>query len=404
MTLFIFGSVPKDSGTFTFYRTIRKGLLAEGIDMRCLSVGYDEATLWNDQFADEGCLLLAAKETSVKRQAQIFTTWCEDNKVDLVMAVNSIAILSALPHLPQQIRVISRCANAFDHGYKISLSCYERLHRVVALAPKQIQELTTIYGAEKSRIVLIPNATKVERFELAAAKSRGEQKVLSLGFLGRIEHKQKGVLFLPEILQSLHDKKVAFKLTIAGKGIHDAELKSRLDFFVKNNMVKFIGQLHPDEIPEFLANTDIFLFPSLFEGSPNALIEAMMAGSVPAAWDLKGIIDCLVEDGVTGVLSEPADTIGLADKIALLAFDRPRLKIMSENVSSWASKNLSQTRLVKDYKMLIESVMNEPVKKWQPKLWKEFEVDKAFHATGWRRLIPKSIKRLIKSIIFQTSE
>ena len=61
--------------------------------------------------------------------------------LDVVMGVNSEAILSALPHLPERIRVLSRCANGFDHGYKITLSGRERLSGIIALSPRLAQDL-----------------------------------------------------------------------------------------------------------------------------------------------------------------------------------------------------------------------------------------------------------------------
>jgi hypothetical protein len=153
--VFAFGSVPKDGGTFTFYRNMRIPLLARGIDLRCITVGQREADLWEDDYADEGCVLLAENESSVKKQAKAFCRWCEENSVDIVMGVNSVAILSALPHLSPNIRMMSRCANAFDHGYRITVSCYERLNRIIALAPGQINDL--VYFAREQR----DNATEI---------------------------------------------------------------------------------------------------------------------------------------------------------------------------------------------------------------------------------------------------
>ena len=76
------------------------------------------------------CVRLAATSLSMKDQAQVFTKWCTDNDIDCVMAINSEGILSAIPHLPAHIRVLSRCANAFDHGYRITMSGRERLARI----------------------------------------------------------------------------------------------------------------------------------------------------------------------------------------------------------------------------------------------------------------------------------
>jgi len=320
-TLIAFGTIPKDGGTFTFYRNLRGPLLDHGIDLRCVSVGEREARLWEESFADDGCVLLAKNESSIKKQAYEFCQWCEQHSVDIVMGVNSIAILSALPHLRENIRIMSRCANAFDHGYRITMACQERLSRIVALAPRQVEDLVSTYGADRSRVTLIPNGTSAERFSDAALKERGGEGPLRLGFLGRLEHKQKGVFFLPEILSKLHSRGLDFSLTIAGKGVHEIMLRRELDSFIQAGKVKFVGALGRDDIPDYLSNIDVYLFPSQFEGSPNALLEAMMAGCVPAAWLLKGITDFIIDDGSTGVLAEIGDCDALADSISHLAME-----------------------------------------------------------------------------------
>lgn len=201
------GSVPKDGGTFTFYRNIRPGLKDHGIDMRCVSVGKQEAGLWDPDFVDDGCVLLAENEGDVKNQAMDFVDWCDQSEVDIVMGINSFAILSALPHLPENIRVMSRCANAFDHGYQITLSGRARLARIIATTPRLKNDLINLYGADGKKIELIPNGISPERFNSAAEKLRGNKKAIRLGFMGRLEHNQKGVLFLPDIMRYLEKKK-----------------------------------------------------------------------------------------------------------------------------------------------------------------------------------------------------
>ena len=122
--------------------------------------------------------------------------WCMDQSVDIVMGINSVAILSALPHLPGNIRVMSRCANSFDHGYKITVSCYERLAGIIAQTPCQVHDRSENYGVAKNRLNLIPNGIEIAKFKDAALRPWGESSALRLGFLGRLEHNQKGVLFL----------------------------------------------------------------------------------------------------------------------------------------------------------------------------------------------------------------
>ena len=78
------GSVPKDGGTYTFYRTVRPALRQRGVEMFCVSLGHKEAGLWQQEFVGDGCVLLAAESKDLKKQAQAFAEWCEEAKIDIV--------------------------------------------------------------------------------------------------------------------------------------------------------------------------------------------------------------------------------------------------------------------------------------------------------------------------------
>src|SRR5438067_1756710 len=152
-----YGSIPKDCGTFTFYRNLKKGLEPHGLELFCVSVGQQEAVGWNAEFADESCVQLAEDEANRRKQAQAFVAWTQQERIDLVLPINSVAILSAIPHLPPHTMVVMRCANAFDHGYRITVLSQERVARIVATTPRHVRDLTASYGAEPTKLVLIPH-------------------------------------------------------------------------------------------------------------------------------------------------------------------------------------------------------------------------------------------------------
>ena len=388
-----FGSVPKDSGTFTFYRNLRPVLRTCGIDLRCVSVGYEQMQLWEEEFADEGCVSLAIRSVSIKRQAQVFVDWCESENIDIVMGINSEAILSAIPHLPERVRVLSRCANGFEHGYRITLSGSERLARIVALTPRLRDDLISKYGVDPERIVLIPNGIDPVPFTAGALRSRGQEERLQLGFLGRLEHNQKGVLHLPAIVAELKKLSVPFHLRIAGKGRHEPELRKALAYETAEGLVEFSGSLTPADIPEFLEATDVFLFTSHFEGCPNALLEAMMAGTVPVSWHLEGITDFVIDDGRSGLLCETGNTRAFAKHIAGLHGDRERLDALHRNAAEAAKKRFASEVAADAYAELFHSVMVTEPPSWKARPWTEFIPDPNFSYT-WRRYVPRPIKSM----------
>ncbi len=394
-----YGSIPKDSGTFTFYRNLRPGLSSHGIDLRCVSVGRHDADLWDPAFADDGCVLLEKDETDVKRQAMAFADYCASSRVDIVMGINSLPILSALPCLTRNIRVMSRCANAFDHGYKITLSCQERLARVIATTPRLKHDLVNYYGAEEGKIRLIPNGISSERFREASKRPRGGEKNIRVGFLGRLEHNQKGVLFLPDIIRGLDRNGVDFTFRIAGKGVHGKILERRLMPFVEDGRVTFAGSLPPFSVAEFLGEVDVFVFTSRFEGCPNALLEAIMAGCAPVASNIEGITDFIIRDGHDGFLCSVGDPEAFAEVISDLSRNRERLRQTAMAAAANARERFTDSRAAADYARIFKEVMRKPPPEWTPRSWSDFRVDPAF-TKKWREKIPEPLKKVIKRSFF----
>ena len=232
-----------------------------------------------------------------------FVAWCEEEGVDIAIGVNSAAVLSAIPHLPPQVRLVARCANAFDHGYRITMAGRERLLAIIATTPRLQGDLVARYGADPELLVQIPNGVNPIIFERRPSGVRQRHKCLELGFLGRLEHRQKGVMHIPPVVKELNRRGVDFRLRIAGKGKHRAEMEDRLASEIATGQVQFVGALDPLEVPRFLKETDVLLFTSHFEGCPNVLLEALMVGCVPVCWLIEGITDYIVRDGQTGFLS-----------------------------------------------------------------------------------------------------
>jgi len=396
-----FASLPKDSGTFTFYRNQRMELLKRDINMRCVAVGAEQKELWNHAFADEGCVMLASNTRNLKAQAKIFADWCELEKIDIVIGINSPAILSALPHLPEHIRVVARCANAFEHGYRITMAGQERLARIIALSPRLRDDLLTKYDANPHLMRLIPNGINPIPFDAAAAIKRGQGAILQLGFVGRLEHNQKGVLYLPAIVTELQTLGIAFHLRIAGEGCHEKLLRQQLAEAVSAGFVTFVGKLSPTEIPAFHASSDIYVFTSRFEGVPNALLEAMMAGVAPVSFLIDGITDYVIEDGRTGMICSQGDAVEFAKIVSLLWQDRQRLVSMAEAAALAARDRFTAALTADAYAIEFREVMAELPPSWAPLSWADFKPDPNFRQNMALRLaqyLPQSFVRNLKVV------
>ena len=92
-------------------------------------------------------------------------------------------------------------------------------------------------------------------------------------------------------------------------------------------MVEFIGTT--DDVPRILGEADILVRPSLSEGMPLTVLEAMACG-LPVVASTVGGNGEAVQDGVTGYLVPPADTRALADRISELLDDPALCRRMGE--------------------------------------------------------------------------
>lgn len=399
-----FGSVPKDGGTFTFYRNLRPELLKQGIDMHCVTVGAREANLIEESYVDDGCVLLASSVHNIKKQSLVFAKWCETEYIDIVIATNSAAILSALPHLAKHIRVVSRCASGRAEGYRLTLSGRERLLSIIALTPRLSKDLINDYCVDSSLIELIPNGIYSTPFVKALENNvRGGSSVLQLGFLGRL-HEQKGVFSLPEIVDYLHKAGVKFHLNIAGKGAHRKEIEEKLMPFIETGEVEFVGSLSKDSIPAFLSKIDVFLFTSHFEGCPNALLEAMMAGCVPVSFMIEGIVDFIIQDGGTGFIVPMSDSESLADRIVELDQNRDLLRDMSIATAESARASFDIKISAAKYIDLFSRVMTKPLPDYEPLPWSSFRVDPVYRRDWSLKSIANMVVRKVKKYKIDISE
>ena len=95
--------------------------------------------------------------------------------------------------------------------------------------------------------------------------------------------------------------------------------------------VFFAGKVAPDKIPGYMAASDIFVLPSVSEGLPNVLLEAMAARLPIVATEVGGV-PSIVKNGINGFLVEPKNPSQIAQSILnLLEGDETRRRMANEN-------------------------------------------------------------------------
>jgi len=132
-------------------------------------------------------------------------------------------------------------------------------------------------------------------------------------FVGRLD-KLKGIEFLIESLSYVKNEIPEVKLSIAGNGDFLPHLKKLVFMYGLGDKITFEGHLGEDAIADMYSKSEIFVFPSLMEGMPMVLLEAMSSGLPVIAFDIGPCVEAL-DGGKYGVLVKKGDIKDLSQKI-----------------------------------------------------------------------------------------
>jgi glycosyltransferase involved in cell wall biosynthesis len=171
------------------------------------------------------------------------------------------------------------------------------------------------YGLAPERVAYIPNGVE-RRFFGSARRRYSRRETLRLLYAGTWLD-QRGIFYIREAMLQLAPRIPGLKLTIAGPGAPPEEVMRffgpELAAHVEVRPVIAAGNMQ-----ELYADHDIFVFPSLMEGLPSVLLEAMASGMPVITAETCGMPD-VVQDGFNGLLVPPADANALQRAIERLA-------------------------------------------------------------------------------------
>jgi glycosyltransferase involved in cell wall biosynthesis len=171
--------------------------------------------------------------------------------------------------------------------------------------------------------------------EKSPVKRPDDKKVII--FTGRLVE-LKGVHHLISALGQLKESRNDWVCWIVGDGDKKAELRVQTKALGLEEDVLFFGSR--DDIPALLANSDIYVLPSLLENQPLSVVEAQIAGMPVIVSDAGGLPE-IVEHQVTGLISPAGDPEALYQNLNLLLDDEKLRKTLGDNASKWGKNHWS---------------------------------------------------------------
>ncbi len=199
--------------------------------------------------------------------------------------------------------------------------------RVVAPSRATAEELARDYGVAGAAV--IPNGVApLPRETGAPAVAPSPAGGLVVLYAGRLRTR-KAVAVLLEAVARARREVPGIALELVGDGEQRPALRAQAERLGIAGAVRFVGAVPRAEMARRLAAADLFCLPSLYEGLPLAILEAMAAGLPVVATAVAGVPEA-VDDGTTGLLVPPEDADALARALAALAADPERRRRMGE--------------------------------------------------------------------------
>ena len=264
-------------------------------------------------------------------------------KFSLVHSHGYFADICAIPVARMLgVKTISTCHGFISNDKKLILYnkanlCVIKLcHKIIAVSVCIKNQLLDA-GVKSHKITVIPNAVETD-FEASEIKCLRNKKRMELqinddelviGYLGRLST-EKGVKFLIEAVADLIGAGFPVRLLIVGDGDERTNLEAQVAKSGVAQMVIFAG--FQSETQCWLSAFDLFVLPSLTEGTPLALLEAMALGLPVVASNVGGVPN-VVTDGQDGLLVEAGSVESIVKAIDCIIRDTVLYKKLSKEAS-----------------------------------------------------------------------
>jgi glycosyltransferase involved in cell wall biosynthesis len=271
--------------------------------------------------------------------------------------------------------VVATCHNWV--GGTAALGIYNYLDRMalkrfnaLAAVSDAVGQRLLAFGVPAEKIKTIANGIDVQVFErgeplpvirAAAGKVVGVVARLDLQAAGKVVgvvarlDLQKGFEYLLRAIRELCNI-YALKVVIVGEGPDRKAIEDMVKEYGLQSSVVLAGQ--QSDMAGVYAAMDIFVLPSLNEGLPMTVLEAM-AASRPVIATRVGAIPSVIQDGENGLLVDAKDIDGLRNALARLLSDSDLCRRMGERAHEWVSRNYTSEAMALKYRELYEEVLGK---------------------------------------------
>jgi glycosyltransferase involved in cell wall biosynthesis len=244
---------------------------------------------------------------------------------------------------------------------------FRRISRIIAVSNAVRDDIVrTNFMCSPGKVVTIYNGIDVKAFmdsDLTREEARtqlglSDKDAFVYGTVGRLAE-TKGQKVLLKSFARVYEKYPKSWLIITGKGRLESELRALAAELNIHERVVFLG--YRTDILEVLKAYDVFVLPSIAEGLPGALLEAMATG-IPVIASRVGGVPEILNDPNLGSMVSPSSRDELASAMErLCSMDEMRRNMIGETLRANVLEKFTKERMISAISREYVAVMNEPM-------------------------------------------
>ena len=227
--------------------------------------------------------------------------------------------------------------------------------QVVAVSETLAQAIASDLHVPRSTVAVLLNGVRHDEPQRVTLRdelrlSPGDRLMVAVGNLYPV----KGHVYAIDALARLAERHPSAHLAISGRGELEGALLDRARQHGLADRVHLLG-LRSD-VPAVLAAADLFVLPSLSEGLPLALLEAMFAACPIVATDV-GQVRSALANGAAGILVKPGDSTALALALDRLLSDPAQARRLGSLAALRAAGEYDLSRMVQRYAAVYDQAL-----------------------------------------------
>jgi len=315
---------------------------------------------------------LETKKFKCSRQFNLSTalairSFIDQRGIDIIHSHGYKAnIYSLLAASFKNVKLVATCHPWITNNLPVKLyawldkSLLNRFDRIVTISD-EIREEILKHNLSESKVSVIDNGIDISRFMNGYNRNDLAKEFdikpgdIVVGTIGRLSE-EKGQKNFIEAAKSLTEKFENLKFLIVGDGPLKQELRAHVSSLKLNNNFIFTGV--SENIPKVLALMDIFVLPSLTEGMPMVLLEAM-AAKKPVVATTVGAIPRLISDKKSGCLVEPNDPVALKNALEFLLNNKDEREAIAHTGYEIVVQKYSSEEMARKYIDVFNQVYND---------------------------------------------